>query len=121
MIVRRNWALRLSVVFNICVLLYICVHFRSGTWIEDASNWENSSEASNDLQTNSNNQSSQITSRLLNSIEGRLLGKLISKGKNKPTESIEASKTIENKEQTSHKSETAQSSSLFLSGQEVSA
>ncbi|XP_044580381.1 beta-1,4-glucuronyltransferase 1-like isoform X2 [Cotesia glomerata] len=121
MIVRRNWALRLSVVFNICVLLYICVHFRSGTWIEDASNWENSSEASNELQTNSNNQSSQIiTSRLLNSIEGRFFGKLISKGKNKPTESIETSKMIENKEQTSHKSETAQSSSLFLSGQESS-
>lgn len=127
MIVRRNWALRLSVVVNICVLLYICVHFKTAAWVEDASNWDNSSgssvqEVSNDIQANSNNnnnnQSSQTT-RLSSSVEGRF-SRLISKVKDKPTESIEASKAIENKEQTNHKSETAQSSSLFLSGQEVS-
>ncbi|XP_008559945.1 beta-1,4-glucuronyltransferase 1 [Microplitis demolitor] len=127
MIVRRNWALRLSVVVNICVLLYICVHFKTAAWVEDASNWDNSSgssvqEVSNDIQANSNNnnnnQSSQTT-RLSSSVEGRF-SRLISKVKDKPTESIEASKAIENKEQTNHKSETAQSSSLFLSGQESS-
>lgn len=37
---RRNWALRLSIVLNVCVLLYVCAHFGavSGPWIEDA-NW----------------------------------------------------------------------------------
>lgn len=33
---RRNWALRLSIVLNICVLLYACVYFSSsGPWIEE--------------------------------------------------------------------------------------
>lgn len=38
---RRNWALRLSVVLNVCVFLYVCVQFSSsGPWIEDSStNW----------------------------------------------------------------------------------
>lgn len=40
-IVRRNWALRVSVVLNICVLLYVCAHFgSSGPWIEEPpTNW----------------------------------------------------------------------------------
>ncbi|XP_008215172.1 beta-1,4-glucuronyltransferase 1 isoform X2 [Nasonia vitripennis] len=45
-ICRRNWALRLSIVLNVCVLLYVCAHFGavSGPWIEEgaaagASNW----------------------------------------------------------------------------------
>ncbi|XP_012253233.1 beta-1,4-glucuronyltransferase 1 [Athalia rosae] len=40
-IARRNWALRLSVVLNVCVLLYVCVHFgSSGPWIEEQpANW----------------------------------------------------------------------------------
>ena len=41
LIARRNWALRLSIVLNVCVLLYVCAHFTSsGPWIEEApSNW----------------------------------------------------------------------------------
>ncbi|XP_046473213.1 beta-1,4-glucuronyltransferase 1 [Neodiprion pinetum] len=36
-IIRRNWALRLSVVMNVFVLLYVCVHIGSlGPWIEEA-------------------------------------------------------------------------------------
>lgn len=40
-ILRRNWALRVSVVLNICVLLYVCAHFgSSGPWIEEPpTNW----------------------------------------------------------------------------------
>lgn len=40
-IARRNWALRLSVVLNVCVLLYVCAHFgSSGPWIEEPpTNW----------------------------------------------------------------------------------
>lgn len=40
-ICRRNWALRLSIVLNVCVLLYVCAHFGavSGPWIEDTSGW----------------------------------------------------------------------------------
>ncbi|XP_023290426.1 beta-1,4-glucuronyltransferase 1 isoform X2 [Orussus abietinus] len=40
-IARRNWALRLSVVLNVCVLLYVCAHFgSSGPWIEEQpTNW----------------------------------------------------------------------------------
>ncbi|CAK9826892.1 Beta-1,4-glucuronyltransferase 1, partial [Anthophora retusa] len=40
-ILRRNWALRLSVVLNICVLLYVCAYFgSSGPWIEEPpTNW----------------------------------------------------------------------------------
>lgn len=38
-IARRNWALRLSIVLNICVLLYVCAHLTSsGPWIEDGPN-----------------------------------------------------------------------------------
>lgn len=38
---RRNWALRLSVVLNVCVLLYVCAHIgSSGPWIEEPpTNW----------------------------------------------------------------------------------
>ncbi|XP_015116957.1 beta-1,4-glucuronyltransferase 1 [Diachasma alloeum] len=35
---RRNWALRLSIVLNICVLLYVCAHF--GSWQEEGTNWD---------------------------------------------------------------------------------
>ncbi|XP_011301447.1 beta-1,4-glucuronyltransferase 1 [Fopius arisanus] len=35
---RRNWALRLSIILNVCVLLYVCVHF--GSWQEDGTNWD---------------------------------------------------------------------------------
>lgn len=40
-IARRNWALRLSVVLNVCVLLYVCAHIgSSGPWIEEPpTNW----------------------------------------------------------------------------------
>ncbi|XP_076757458.1 beta-1,4-glucuronyltransferase 1 [Xylocopa sonorina] len=40
-ILRRNWALRVSVVLNVCVLLYVCAHFgSSGPWIEEPpTNW----------------------------------------------------------------------------------
>lgn len=40
-ILRRNWALRVSVVLNICVLLYVCAHYgSSGPWIEEPpTNW----------------------------------------------------------------------------------
>lgn len=40
-IARRNWALRLSVVLNVCVLLYVCANIgSSGPWIEESpSNW----------------------------------------------------------------------------------
>lgn len=40
-IARRNWALRLSVVLNICVLLYVCAQIgSSGPWIEEPpTNW----------------------------------------------------------------------------------
>ncbi|XP_058806736.1 beta-1,4-glucuronyltransferase 1 isoform X2 [Phymastichus coffea] len=39
-ICRRNWALRLSIVLNVCVLLYVCAHFGavSGPWVEDTYN-----------------------------------------------------------------------------------
>ena len=39
---RRNWALRLSLVLNVCVFLYVCAHFgsSSGPWIEETpTNW----------------------------------------------------------------------------------
>lgn len=41
---RRNWALRLSIVLNVCVLLYVCAHFGavSGPWVEDSSGWSSS-------------------------------------------------------------------------------
>lgn len=40
-IARRNWALRLSVVLNVCVLLYVCTNIgSSGPWIEEPpTNW----------------------------------------------------------------------------------
>ncbi|XP_011055253.1 PREDICTED: N-acetyllactosaminide beta-1,3-N-acetylglucosaminyltransferase [Acromyrmex echinatior] len=40
-IARRNWALRLSVVLNVCVILYVCAHIgSSGPWIEEPpTNW----------------------------------------------------------------------------------
>ncbi|XP_043289778.1 beta-1,4-glucuronyltransferase 1 [Venturia canescens] len=40
-IARRNWALRLSIVLNICVVLYVCAHLTSsGPWMEETpSNW----------------------------------------------------------------------------------
>ncbi|XP_020292698.1 beta-1,4-glucuronyltransferase 1 isoform X2 [Pseudomyrmex gracilis] len=40
-IARRNWALRLSIVLNVCVLLYVCAQFGgSGPWIEEPpTNW----------------------------------------------------------------------------------
>lgn len=40
-IARRNWALRLSVVLNVGVLLYVCAHIgSSGPWIEEPpTNW----------------------------------------------------------------------------------
>lgn len=40
-IARRNWALRLSVVLNVCVLLYVCANIgSSGPWIEEPpTNW----------------------------------------------------------------------------------
>lgn len=40
-VARRNWALRLSIVLNVCVLLYVCAHFgSSGPWIEEPpTNW----------------------------------------------------------------------------------
>ncbi|XP_015428778.1 PREDICTED: beta-1,4-glucuronyltransferase 1 [Dufourea novaeangliae] len=40
-ILRRNWALRVSVVINVCVLLYVGAHFgSSGPWIEEPpTNW----------------------------------------------------------------------------------
>lgn len=40
-IARRNWALRLSVVLNVAVLLYVCAHIgSSGPWIEEPpTNW----------------------------------------------------------------------------------
>jgi hypothetical protein len=44
-ICRRNWALRLSIVLNVCVLLYVCAHFGavSGPWIEESgSGWGSS-------------------------------------------------------------------------------
>lgn len=46
-IARRNWALRLSIVLNVCVLLYVCAHLTSsGPWIEEApSNWGGSNVA----------------------------------------------------------------------------
>ena len=39
---RRNWALRLSLVLNACVFLYVCAHFgsSSGPWIDESpTNW----------------------------------------------------------------------------------
>lgn len=38
---RRNWALRLSIVLNVCVLLYVCAHFGavSGPWYAEDNNW----------------------------------------------------------------------------------
>ncbi|XP_011501737.1 PREDICTED: beta-1,4-glucuronyltransferase 1 [Ceratosolen solmsi marchali] len=44
---RRNWALRLSIVLNVCVLLYVCAHFGavSGPWIEEGSGWGSSGPA----------------------------------------------------------------------------
>lgn len=40
-IARRNWALRLSIVLNVCVLLYVCAQFGgAGPWIEEPpTNW----------------------------------------------------------------------------------
>jgi len=40
-IARRNWALRLSIVLNVCVLLYVCTNIgSSGPWIEEPpTNW----------------------------------------------------------------------------------
>lgn len=37
---RRNWALRLSLVLNVCVFLYVCAHFgsSSGPWVEESPN-----------------------------------------------------------------------------------
>ncbi|XP_029679866.1 beta-1,4-glucuronyltransferase 1 [Formica exsecta] len=52
-IARRNWALRLSVVLNVCVLLYVCAHIgSSGPWIEEPpTNWAAAPETY-DLATN---------------------------------------------------------------------
>lgn len=38
---RRNWALRLSIVLNIGVLLYVCASLStvSNPWVESSSNW----------------------------------------------------------------------------------
>ena len=37
-ITRRNWALRLSIVLNVCVLLYVCLHFGAvpAPWVEES-------------------------------------------------------------------------------------
>ncbi|XP_043472898.1 beta-1,4-glucuronyltransferase 1-like [Leptopilina heterotoma] len=39
---RLNWSLRLSLVFNVCVILYVCVYYRTtpGPWVDETpSNW----------------------------------------------------------------------------------
>lgn len=39
---RLNWSLRLSLVLNVCVILYVCVYYRTtaGPWVDEApSNW----------------------------------------------------------------------------------
>lgn len=39
---RLNWSLRLSLVLNVCVILYICVYYRTtaGPWVDETpSNW----------------------------------------------------------------------------------
>lgn len=56
MIMKRNWAVRLSIGLNVCVLLYVCAHFgSSGPWLEDGStNWDNGAiQASPLVQENS--------------------------------------------------------------------
>ncbi|KAL7299297.1 hypothetical protein TKK_0007879 [Trichogramma kaykai] len=39
LIMRRNWVLRVSIIINVCVLLYVCLHFGAvpASWIEENS------------------------------------------------------------------------------------
>ncbi|KAF7994923.1 hypothetical protein HCN44_004395 [Aphidius gifuensis] len=57
MMMKRNYAVRLSIGLNICVLLYVCAHFgSSGPWSEDgATNWDNNVVQAPLVQDNQNN------------------------------------------------------------------
>ncbi|XP_063989022.1 beta-1,4-glucuronyltransferase 1 isoform X2 [Diachasmimorpha longicaudata] len=66
---RRNWALRLSIVLNICVLLYVCAHF--GSWQEEGTNWDTGGVAAPLVQNVFGSESIQINSSAKTAQEAR--------------------------------------------------
>ncbi|KAK0167543.1 hypothetical protein PV327_004928 [Microctonus hyperodae] len=74
LIARRNWALRLSIILNICVLLYVCVHFgSSGPWVDDGSmNWESQPLQQVQSVTKNANESQRPPGTITTNVEAKL-------------------------------------------------
>lgn len=98
LISRRNWALRLSIILNICVLLYVCVHFgSSGPWIDDGSvNWESQPLTQVQSVIKNANESQRLPGTITTNVEAKLT-KTKSETNNKlpPIVKVEATKRIE--------------------------